>query len=171
MVSEVICIASGPSLTQSDCDLTRGRFVIAINHSWQRARHADILFAGDGDWWHQYGGEVDIPAARWSCSQATENQLTGTSGWCSGANAIRLACEHGASRVLLLGYDCSLRHGIHWHGPHDKTKNPNSDQLLRWRAHFDKVRAMFPSVEIINCSRYTELTTFPRMSLESAWTT
>lgn len=50
--STVVCIASGPSLTQDDCDYVRGKArVIVVNTSYERAPWADALYACDDVWW------------------------------------------------------------------------------------------------------------------------
>ncbi|MCY1373105.1 hypothetical protein D9M69_603550 [compost metagenome] len=84
----------------------------------------------------------------------------------SGYRAIELAISFGAARVLLLGFDCSVRAGTHWHGAHTKTKNPDARRCAEWLNHFGRLARH--GAEVINCSRQTELTCFPRMSLEDA---
>lgn len=173
----VVVIASGPSLTQEDCDLIEQScfITIAVNSSWKMARFADVLYAGDLAWWKAYGHEVDIPAERWSCTrQATHHFRTKyhhTYGgeFNSGQRAIQFAVERGAARVILLGFDGSVRHGLHWHGPHDKTGNPDEVKVKKWRRQFALVAAQAKRAgcEVVNCSRYTELTCFPMESLEN----
>ena len=86
----------------------------------------------------------------------------------SGAQSIALALFRGAARVILLGYDCSLANGVHWHGPHTRTGNPNEDTLERWRGHFQDVAdyAKERGAQVLNCSRYTELECFERAALD-----
>ncbi|MCY1346367.1 hypothetical protein D9M69_324510 [compost metagenome] len=84
----------------------------------------------------------------------------------SGYRAIELAINFGAARVLLLGYDCSVRLGTHWHGDHQKTKNPDHRRCAEWLNQFGRLARN--GAEVINCSRETVLTCFPRMSLEEA---
>lgn len=87
----------------------------------------------------------------------------------SGAGAIAVAALSGAARVLLLGYDCQHADGKrHWHGDHPKGTAGNAapETVRKWPGHFRKLREAFPEVEIINCSRATALTVFPRSNLE-----
>ncbi|MCU3444303.1 phage holin family protein [Enterobacter asburiae] len=84
--------------------------------------------------------------------------------WRAGGNIARI----GASRVLLLGYDCSIRNGTHWHGNHAQLSNPDKFSVARWQDEFSRLRTVAGGVEIINCSRFTRLTCFPRQSLETA---
>nr|WP_298117429.1 hypothetical protein [uncultured Pseudomonas sp.] len=167
------CIASGPSLTASDCALiaSAGLPTIAVNSSWRLARFAAVIYAGDPAWWQAYGAEIDIAAARWTCTEQAAarfdlNLHRVRGGYNSGLRAIQLAIEFGAARVLLLGYDCSVAAGTHWHGNHDKTKNPDVSRCQAWQRQFAMLDRK--GVEIINCSRETALTCFPCQSLEAA---
>lgn len=167
----VVCIASGPSLTAEDCALVEqtGLPTIAVNSSWKIARFADIVYAGDPGWWTNYGSEIDIPAERWTCAGSIARHLKihhhriGGS-YNSGSRAVQLAIDLGAARVLLLGYDASVKRGTHWHGEHTKTRNPDEARCMKWHKHFAAIDRK--GVEVINCSRETELTCFPRMNLE-----
>lgn len=170
-----VCIASGPSLTREDAELVRksGAFTIAVNSSWQAAPWANIIYAGDLVWWEANHKLINSHAQRYTstCNIAEQfgihylrNRPRGMSN--SGADAIRLAAEMGFKRVLLLGYDCSLERGTHWHGDHTQTKNPTPALVSGWRNHFASVSRDL-DIEIINCSRYTELE-FERATLEDA---
>ncbi len=48
----------GPSLTTQPYRRLRGRRVIVINSSWERAPWADILYFHDNRWWKEYGKGV-----------------------------------------------------------------------------------------------------------------
>ena len=172
----VAVIASGPSLNKKDCDLIQQANLpaIAVNHSWRLARFCDVLYAGDACWWDEYGAEVDIKAERWTCTRMAAqkhginlHKIAGS--YNSGSRAIQFAIEQGAARVVLLGFDCSLDNGVHWHGPHDKTKNPEKLKLRLWHRYFRQVavQAKARKVEVINCSRMTALNCFPIRDLES----
>lgn len=86
----------------------------------------------------------------------------------SGQRAIELAIYRGARRVLLVGYDCSIRDGAHWHGAHAGLANPDAMSVARWHDEFRQLRDWAVGVEIINCSRRTRLRCFQRQSLEVA---
>lgn len=171
----IVVIASGPSLTPQDCDLIQktGLTTIAVNSSWKIARFADVLYAGDTCWWDNYGKEVDIDAQRWTCMRQASDRyrinLHSASGpYNSGMRAIQFALQRGASKVILIGFDCSLKNGLHWHGPHDKTKNPDAPKVRRWHEQFKSIQLLADRMgyEVINCSRYTELKCFPTGDLE-----
>ncbi|MEX1840928.1 hypothetical protein KMW40_10945 [Enterobacter cloacae] len=177
MHQSMICIASGPSLTNTDCELIINTRlpVIAVNSSWAAVSSCHHIYAADCCWWEEYGAGITSEAARWCGDEFTArrfgiNWLPSAipGSFNSGQRAIELAIHLGASRVLLLGYDCSIRHGTHWHGNHALLSNPNKFSVARWQDEFSRLRAVAGGVEIINCSRFTRLTCFPRQSLETA---
>jgi hypothetical protein len=166
----VACIASGPSLHPVDCELIRlsGMPTIAVNNSWQMARFASVIYAGDPGWWDAYGAEIDIDAERWCCMENVAkarglNWLKSSGAHNSGMRAIELAIEFGAARVVLLGYDCSVEHGQHWHGEHAATKNPDASRCAMWLTQFAMVDRK--GADIVNCSRDTALKCFRRERL------
>lgn len=86
----------------------------------------------------------------------------------SGAGAIALAAHLGASRAVLLGYDCQRTGGkSHWHGDHPKGLT-NAGSLPKWQAQFGKLAASLRGMNVVNCTRQTALVVFPREPLESA---
>lgn len=172
-----VVIASGPSLVPEDVERVReaGCTIVAVNTSWKMAPFCDYLFAGDNKWWQN--NKVDIPAKRVSLSYNAErhhgakrfkSKVAKKGGYNSGCVAIEFAIRRGAERVILLGFDCSVKNGTHWHGDHKKSPNPNQGKCEIWKRQFATLRNTYRDSEIINCSRYTELKTFPRMSLEEA---
>lgn len=172
-----ICVASGPSLNKYDCEMVArsGLPVIAVNNSWQLIPIADVVFASDLTWWNEYGASVPLTAERWTtCPLAAQRyqlqQLKShflTQSYNSGQLAIELAISRGARRVLLLGYDCSLRAGTHWHGDHENIRNPTADSVRRWHDEFTLLQQWAAGIEIINCSRETALKAFPRSTIEA----
>lgn len=86
----------------------------------------------------------------------------------SGYQAVNLAVQFGAKRILLLGFDMTIARGIHWHGPHgDGLKNPSDGTCLTWRTLF---AAAVPDlkqagVEVINVTPNSALTCFPMRAL------
>lgn len=178
----VVCVASGPSLTVEDVEAVRGRArVIVVNTSYQRALWADALYAADAKWWKWHQGAPDFPGLKYSVMKdaghwphvvvlgrgASTGLSNDPSRLCLGANsgyqAINLAVLLGASRIVLLGYDMAVGEGgrQHWHPDHP----------TRARSPYQTFQAAFPTlvapldaagVEVINCSRQTALTCFPR---------
>lgn len=173
----VVCIASGPSLTEADCEMVRrsGLPTVAVNSSWERSRFAEVLYAGDVAWWESHGKQVDIPAERWTCTQQAARRFgvklhQAYGPYNSGMRAIQFAIDCGAGRVILLGYDCSVANGTHWHGDHEGTKNPDVHKVRAWQQQFAMValHAKARGVEVLNCSQDTALKCFPRADLHES---
>lgn len=170
----VVCLASGPSLTAEDCERVRasGLRTIAANDTWRRAPFAHVLYALDPGWWEQHLHEITVPAERWTASVGAAQQFdlhlhfARSGALNTGARMIELAADHGAARVLLLGYDCSIENGTHWHGDHTRTGNPDARAVAGWHDHFAAVAQAAAPMQVVNCSRMTALTCFDRGALE-----
>lgn len=149
------------------------------NTTFRAAPWADVLFGMDDKWWSRYIGEV-----RQKFNSAAALVTTTSNSWKygikklthgsgafdtfgnSGSGAIALAVREGASKVILLGYDCSENDGkVHWHGDHPKPLG-NAGSMARWPQQFARLRAAYPNANIVNCSRKSALTVFPRSKLE-----
>lgn len=77
-----------------------------------------------------------------------------------------MAEQGGASRVILLGFDCQHTHGkSHWFGNHPAGLG-NAGLTHQWLDKFKQLADDFKHVEIINASRETAITCFPRARLE-----
>lgn len=176
---DLFCIASGPSLTASDCDLVRLSRIktVAVNNSWEMATFCDYVYAGDSKWWNVNFDKIRMPAEKWTCSDKAANIYKihyhiAAGPYNSGMRAIQFGIFKGFKNIALLGYDCSLKNGIHWHGPHtsEALRNPNADKVRKWHDQFRRVSGMAKkqSINIYNCSRYTELECFEKIELEKA---
>jgi hypothetical protein len=190
----VTVIATGPSLTQDDVDLVRGKTrVIAINDAYKLAPWADCLYATDAKWWHWHKGVPSFTGPKWSLEHSQwriigrsvlypdvqrlrntghnglEHDPTGLrNGRNSGYAALNLAYHYGAQRILLLGYDMQKRGGkSHFFGEH-----PNGQQspYPQFRQIFTTLVKPFAKagVEVINCSRNSVLSAFPKAELRQA---
>ena len=78
-----------------------------------------------------------------------------------------LAAYLGAEKIILVGFDCSIKNGYHWHGEHPKPLS-NCKSVEFWEKIFIKVSENLKHLEIINASRETALECFTRKSLEVA---
>lgn len=171
-------VASGPSLGWDDyADLKllkqSGIKTVAVNTTWQHMSWCNVLYAGDGIWWRYNHKHITIKAEFWACSKQPA-MLYGVKyrhrrikpGYNSGANAVELAANvYRANPVLMLGFDCSVKHGVHHHENHKHTRNPDADRCNRWKAQFKSLAEKTNKTDVINCSRYTEIHNFPRKSL------
>jgi hypothetical protein len=89
----------------------------------------------------------------------------------SGFQAINLAVQCGATKLILVGFDMRLDRGIHWHGRHcGGLNNPNGANIARWRFIIDgsAPRLAELGVSVINASAVSALEAFPKMSLTEA---
>jgi hypothetical protein len=191
----VICIANGPSLTVDDVDYCRGMGrVICVNDTYRLAPWADCLYGCDAKWWKwqfrfhkdrieafeglRYAMKSKTSPNNWPLVEVLKN--TGPTGLeldpgglrtgrNSGSQAINLAVHLGAAKIVLLGYDMSLGQGgkSHWFGEHpDRAKPP----LTVFRRLFPTIAKPLKEagIEVLNCSRRSALTCFPKVPLESA---
>jgi hypothetical protein len=90
----------------------------------------------------------------------------------SGFQALNLAVQFGARKVVLVGFDMTDRGGVHWYGRNrwSGANNPDQSNFRRWIAAFEKAAPVLAGigVEVINASRDSALNCFPKMSLEEA---
>lgn len=186
----VVVAGSGPSLTKSDLDFVCGRApVIVVNRTYQIAPWADVLFAADLPFWRVYRPEFSgwmvstsiIPP--WVFPGVTH--IKSVTLWeglsldphfvadgASGFMAINLAVLMGAKTILLLGFDGKRAEGkAHFFGDHERgLTNPVAGQFFRWNRDIETLPPYLAraGVEVINCSRDTAITAFPRMTIEEA---
>ena len=181
----VFVLASGPSLTPADVAAVRatGAPVIVANTTFRLAPWADALFFQDRKWFVAHNSEVRKVFKGLACSgkpvsgPAASGQpvinlrhLGIDTYRNSGAGAIALAIAAGAARVGCLGLAC--RGGPdgqrHWHGANPPGLG-NVVSLPLWAERIAPCAAFARQrgVPVLNASRATALTCFPRVSIES----
>ena len=139
---------------------------------FQSAPWADALFAVDPPWWEIYGAQVLATFTGLRFSGQVQHGLAKGSPFetfkNSGAAAIALAAWMSARRIVLVGYDCQRTGGkTHSHGDHPRGLG-NAVSMPKWFERFEQCakRMRGLGVEVINASRATALTCFPRGTLE-----
>ena len=161
--------------------------VLVINDNYRLAPWADALYACDPEWWEHHNGCPAFRGQKWTQSKEAAEKFNlhwipgspkpGLSldpacvhnGMNGGYQALNLAVHFGATRILLLGFD--MKRGDdnrrHWFGDHPGAMNKDSPYRA-WRDAFDTTPADLKKagVQVINCSRDTALTCFPRAALE-----
>lgn len=187
-------MASGPSAKDVPLEKAKGqtRF-IAVNNSWQLCPWADALYACDWAWWNNAQGCPEFSGLKMSIDRKTcveqdwgvrkvicnkvddrlELKTWNTIGWGgnSGFGALNLAVQFGCTKIILVGYDMTAKHGSHWHGDHPAgMHNPSPKNTERWRRAIDAAGKQLAQVgiEIINCSPVSVLKTYPKMTFEEA---
>lgn len=176
-------LASGPSLTAKDIGIVKqsGVKTIAVNTTIFAAPWADICFALDQQWWNEYQPFVEKLGCRKVTSnpgarnrgievvaQHSDPYMPGKAcGKNSGHKAITLAILEGATEIILLGFDC-MANGHH-HSPHPDRLGSGATRgsFEIWRRDFSALAEAGHGVRIVNCSRETTLTCFPRQPLEA----
>lgn len=174
----VIICASGPSLHHQDCEqLTSAGFpVIAVNSSWRAVPGCNYVYAGDLRWWDANIAALPDTAELWTCNYRAHkrygiNLFDTDTRWSfnSGQRSILFAASLGAKNIILLGFDCCVSSGSHWHGDHAGLDNPTAENTRRWLGEFSSTAmALAGKVNIINSSRQTALKCFRRLGLNEA---
>lgn len=151
-----------------------------------------MLYAGDHAWWKAHEGCPEFGGLKFSAAFRTGQEPWGVRvmrcnqgrrtlvadrtdeigwGYCSGFGGINLAAHARPAKVILVGYDLSLDHGVHWHGLHGgRLNNPQPNNLAKWRGTIDGAAAALAalSIEVINASPVSTLKNYPKMSFEEA---
>lgn len=197
--ASALIVAAGPSAKKiGPGAITGGRGgfrVIAVNESWRLFPNADVLYAADSLWWRQSQGCPDFHGLKvggqefgeqvaWNVhivrveserkdrhNFLTDDPGTVGNGRHSGFQAINLAVQFGAKRLILLGYDYHDREGLHWHGKHPRPLgNPTVQKFEQWRRSIDDAAPGLAKlgVEVLNASIGSALTAFPFVALDSA---
>lgn len=182
----VAILASGPSLTPEQVRrvVAAGLPVIAVNDCYKLAPEAAMVYAADTVWWRVNHGALNHSGIKATCNSSVEfksvqclrqtgvdgfdpdprNIRTGGNG---GYQAIHIAIQAGAKRVLLLGFDMTNKRGEHWFGKHKRPlRNTDENTYAIWR---DRFRGLIgKGADIINCTPDSALACFPKMELEAA---
>lgn len=177
----VVCIASGPSLTEEDCETVRasGHPTLVTNTTFRLCPWADVLFGFDSVWWRKHPEAMEFKGRKISASSIARNlgiESVFSSPWFrahgnSGACVISLALAGRAAKVVLIGFDCSISPDgrAHWHGDHPEGLS-NCHSIKAWPKRFEQVAkdAKKANVPVLNASRRTALNCFERVDLQSA---
>jgi hypothetical protein len=166
----VAVFATGPSLTKEQCEDVQHLPAVAVNDAYRLAPWADVLYAADGEWWRHHPDALKFEGLKVSCMSSSpvhqlqqggvegfDERLTHIrTGGNSGYQAIHLAIQAKASRVLLYGFDM---HGEHFFGRHPAPlRNTEPEHYVRWLPRFAALNGR--GAEIINCTPGSALTCF-----------
>ncbi len=185
--STIVCIGTGPSLTQADVDFCRGKArVIVVNDAYKLALWADVMYACDVKYWTWEKGAPSFPGLKYRLQghpnlfpQVQVLKNMGRIGLCldprgvmagynSGYQAVNLSVHLGAAKIVLLGYDMGqqLKGPSHFFGEHrDKTRPPYAACIQAFRTLPAPLLAA--GIDIVNCSRQTALGWFRKEPLEA----
>ncbi len=190
----VAIIASGPSVKRADVEQLKGRIpVLAIKKNVELAPWADAVYGCDYPWWRSVRGLPDFNGLKmaYAVRACTEFGLTRVlipdvrsdaivdgpvgsvgAGGASGFQALNLAVQFGAKRILLIGFDAQGRSGLHWYGRNTANgmSNPTDSNFRRWRLAFDAVAPGLNErgVDVVNASTLSDVKGFRRMPVADA---
>lgn len=191
-----VIVGTGPSAAAEPLERVRGQAkVFVIKSSWMLAPWADALYGLDRGWWIANKGAAQFKGMKFSPSptvcriypdvreirlKARAEILTAQTGviGCglksggghSGFQAINLAVQFGAKRILLVGFDMTLANGAHWHKDYRGVAKPDAGRVLAWREAMDDCAPQFTAlgVDVINCTMASALTAYPKQPLSDA---
>jgi len=188
--SECFIVAGGPSLKGFDWSLLDGKFVIAINRSYEVLPNAQIVYFTDDDWWKthkerllKHSGKLIkgcLPNKQIKHPQVTEYVLSGPHhldmakgnlrhGHNSTYAAVNLAVQLGFKKIYLLGVDMkwgtkSDKSTSHWHDGHRRL-DPESVYKKMMECFKTMVEPLKKEkVEVINLNPQSNLEVFPKVS-------
>jgi hypothetical protein len=183
-----VIVGTGPSAAKIEPGSFRS---IVIKSSWRLLPTADVLYALDVGWWLANQGAPKFKGMKVSPSPTAcrvyklrkvslkprAEILTGeigvlgcglrTGGGFSGFQAINLAIQFGAKKIVLVGFDMN---GGHWSPDQRGVGKPDAARTASWRVALDACAPQFKSlgVEVINTGEHSALTAYPKMSLAEA---
>jgi hypothetical protein len=150
--------------------------VYGCDPAWWRHRKGLPEFTGLKVAWS--GAQVEFPdllrveiakdLSEYSNRMAFEKTGRIGGGGNSGFQALNLAAQLGASRVLLIGFDMHARGGVHWYGRNGwpMANNPDESQFPALALGLRR-RCACPGekgVDVVNASPFSDLKGFRRMS-------
>ena len=191
-----VIVGTGPGAAIEPLEAARGRAkVFAIKSTWRLAPWADALYGCDRSWWVANLGVPEFKGLKFSpspavCSvykdvtkvrlKARAQILTGeigtigcglrSGGGHSGFQAINLAIQFGARRVLLVGFDMTLENGAHWSNDYRGVAQPDAARVESWRVALDACAGQFRDlgIDVVNCTMASALKAYPKMRLNEA---
>jgi hypothetical protein len=183
-------VASGPSVGHVNHKALEGRIrTIAIKENIDICPWAEMVYGCDWAFWRNREGMPDYAGLKVAWKSKSEmvrvvrivgeaNQLMTAepgligSGGNSGFQALNMAIQFGATRILLLGFDMSDQYGVHWFGRSqgDGRAQPSRFNFQRWRVAFAVAATQLQGlgVQVLNASPLTALTCFPVVTVEDA---
>lgn len=187
-----VIVASGPSAGAVQIDAARGKArVMVVNNAWKLAPWADALMAIDYAWWMHWKGcpefaglklSTDVRACReWGAERVGINRWDprievaqlGTVGDLrnSGGACMNLAVQFGCNPVILVGFDMTVSHGVHFDGPHPAgLNNPRENSVATWRRNIDAAARVIRKlgIRVINCSPISTLREYEIKTFDEA---
>lgn len=187
----VAIVAGGPSVRPDDVLSLQGRAkVIAVNRAMVLAPWADVCYAADGRWWETYEDCRRLPGIKITTDenvgrvypQINVVQLVSYSdegeeatkfvtdepgiiahGGNSGHQAINLALQFGARKMIWMGFDLV---GKHWHPDHPlPLRNPKATAMVKWKNRLDSMSGLLEQMgcQVVNLSKISSLENYKKV--------
>lgn len=149
-----------------------------------------MLYACDAAWWRTYSGVPAFKGLKLTQDKNVPRQFPdvqrvevlnrvndlvfsplGVIGNAknSGFQALNCAIHMGAREIGLVGYDCTLMKGVHWHGRHvPGLNNPSQAGVDKWREHLDRQAPALKHVgiKITVASTFSALEAYEKCTFE-----
>lgn len=183
-------VGSGPSIKGMDLSILRDRIhVIAIKVAVDLCPWAEVCYGCDAPWWVDRKGLPKFdgikihhgqPASQFPGLHRCEIDITSDNilvekpmhignGGNSGFQAMNLAVQFGATDLVLVGFDCHERGGLHWYGRNKwlNANNPAGTNYARWLRGFEVAKKDLSrlGVTVVNASMESEVKCFRRVPL------
>lgn len=153
---------------------------------------ADVVYGCDGPWWQKSSGLPEFKGTKLAhdtgvCAtyrnvhkiEVRDHDLMlfddpGVigSGGNSGFQAINIAAQFGATRILLIGFDMHGANGVHWYGNNGwkNAGNPLDRNYVHWRQALTEQSRVLAGmgINIVNVSAESALTCFRKANVEQA---
>lgn len=163
--------------------------VLGVNDAYRIAPWIDALYAADASWWEYHAKDAratnipfmfcqdEITSEKWGLwwtpgpNRDRPTQPAGIStdparihyGDHSGFQALNIAVHLGASRILLLGYDCRRTPKTHWFGDHPPELQRDT-HYENFAHHYGRAKPQLDElgIEVINCAKGSAIDCFRR---------
>ena len=166
--------------------------VIAIKENVDLCPWADVVYGCDLAWWQFRRGLPDFKGLKISWASTGYNGVRTVkippgegktysnrlqfepgvvgAGGNSGFQALNLALQWGARRIILIGFDMTDRSGVHWYGRNKwpMANNPNESNFRKWIAAFEGAVPVINKLgaDVVNVSPNSDLQAFRKSTLE-----
>ena len=159
-------LAPGPSASPEVADRLRGFPLGVISNAYQLAPWARFVAATDAKWWRTYpeAKAVGVSYTMHTVKDCHKIRIPQQGIVNSGVLGLECAKRHGATTILLCGFDM---HGTHFFGKYENGLSNTTDKKrevhLRQYAQWGKAN---PGISVINLTSGSALKCFPTASLD-----
>lgn len=191
----VAIVASGPTTRRTrGLELLQGRVVtFVVKRNIELCPWAAAVYGCDCPWWRSVDGLTGFAGHRFAYDAKARDRYGCTkieipdthddrilmdeigtvgSGGNSGFQALNLAVQFGARRIILAGFDMHERGGAHWYGRNmsQGMGNPGPGNFRRWIKAFDGAAPALRDLgcEVINASPDSALRGFRKAGIATA---